>query len=84
MNTIGETHGVVVLIDPRGEKHHVENLAQFVEDNWELFDSDEDIKKRKCPEHEDGRKNGFYTRADRGLDAVVRGVVESWKGWTRG
>lgn len=83
MKTVEQINGhSFIVIDPRGVEHEVKNVQEFVQNNYELFDSDDDVIKRKSPEHEDGRKaGGYWTRADRGLRRVIEGESPSWKGW---
>ncbi len=72
-------HHQVQLLDPRGELHMVGNIQEFVETNWHLFESDEDVIHRFAPKHRGSR--GYWTRADRGLARMVRDGTP-WKGWS--
>lgn len=72
----------MTLIAPDGSEWTVSNLQAFVTEHYELFDDDEDVKRRYCPEHEDGRRpHEYWTRADRGLRNMIAGNAEEWKGW---
>ena len=83
---LGEQHFLSkfhYLIDPNNNKLEIKNLKHFIRNNEHLFDK-EDVQWKPLEKARPSPATGCLTcKAYKNLSNVSRGIVSSWKNWTR-
>jgi hypothetical protein len=82
--SLGEDHFTAkkhALIDPKGRRHDIRNLADFVRSNPSLFEP-RDLASRRKPNRK-GEMTKSTCNAAAMLTEVSAGRKNTWKGWVK-